>query len=483
MADTVIPVSSMMAELSSDDLSAFNAAGSTEDTGTDEVVESEPEPEVLDTPETIGDEPTEEPELEAEAEESEVEATETVKETKPAEDLPEGVASGKNRKGEDGYFVKSDRWKNSIYPAHQTLQKVSELIGEPATLEAITLRDQAYSLQERMYGDLISGDEAAQTAVLTDWITEMKSAQQRGEVGVDPTVTMAQAVYKTLKEKSPEGYANLRFTAAKDFIGEMYRYAAETGDKALWASAQHFSRALANVKEVSDIAQFRQTAQRAGIPFYSPEEMDGLARGAASDPTAQLREENARLQAELKGRSASNQAAMFDNWKRTVDQSIGNGITDEAIIPALAGVEAGWKQHQADYKQLVIDPLTAKVNEVIKSDSNFRQRIASMINSANRATSQQVRDTIANQIKQAHINRARLAVDAVKRPILEEAAKTLAGKSASTHARRQAAQNRTAPQSAGSVPRSVLPDNLGDMPNGVFDAKLAARQAARLLGV
>ncbi len=487
MATASIPFVSSSVDLTSaipaDVMSEFSAAGGEDAVETPDI-EASPDPDTgnFETPEPIGDEPEEAAEP-AEEEEPAPETEETPEppkaEEKAAEDLPEGVVSGKNRKGEEGYFVKADRWNNAIYPAHKTIQQISEIIGEPTTIEAIQLRNDALASQEKIYTDLTSGDPAAQSAVLNFMIGQMKEAKSRGEVGSDPTVSMADAFYKTIKEQSPDGYAKLRYTAAKDLVQEMYDLASKSGDKDLFHSMQHLSRALTGTRQITDVGRFREVAQRTGIPFYTPEEMEGLARGD-NDPSAQLRADNARLQAELNNRNASTQAAAFDGWKASIDQSLDKAVEEQAIHPALKSAQDAWKAHPEDYKNLVIKPLNDKVQEVLKADTVFRQRIASMIGNARRATSQQIRDDIGAQIKQAFINRANLVVEKEKFPILNAAAKLLANKSTDTHARRTAAQTRTAPKSVGSVPRQVLPDNLGEMPNGVFDPNLAYKQASRL---
>lgn len=488
MATIAAPIVSNAQDLTSmvsdDAMSAFNAAGE----GTADVdtgLEDAPETESFETPDAIGEEETPEVEQPA-AEELPAEAAaadekEAPKvETPAVEELPEGVVAGKNRKGEDGVFVSKDRWNNTIHANHKLVQAASEAIGEPLTLEALQERNQAYVSQQQLYHDLTSGVPESQAAVLGFMLDQMATARQRGEVGIDPSVPMAKAFYGTLKEKSPDAFATLRFEAARDLVSETFRYAAETGDKTLFASAQHLVRMLANHGEVKDVTAFRALAERMKLPFYTQAEMDGLAR-AKSDPVAQLRAENERLQQQLSGRSSSTQAEQFESWMTSAKEAKNVGIAEGAIKPALASVEAAWKQHPADYKRLVLDPLQREVNDVLVKDAGFQDTIGRLVAQARRATSPQVRETISGQIKQAYVNRAKLAVEAVKRPIIEFAAKTLKEQSASTHARRQAGQNSTAPKTVQSVQTNPVPADLG-FKNNVFDPAVAVQQMSRLFG-
>lgn len=445
-----------------------------------------PQEETFETPETFeGDQPeTEEPEPETEEEEPETE--EQPGETKPGqqqpqtEELPEGVVRGKDRNGKPGLFVEDNRWKN-IYGNHQLVQQVSEVLGEPATLEALQLRNDAYIAQERLFTDLTSGDPQAQGAVVDYFLDEMQRARQEGEVGVDPAVPMAETFYTKLREKSPDAYATLRLNAARDLVEEMFHEASASGDESLWLSAQHFARAIAGVrKDVADIAQVRAITQRMGIPFYAKAEMQGLARG--TDPVARLQAENARLNSLVNGKSTNDQAAQFDSWFQTTSNSVRSSILDDAVKPALATVEPAWKQFPNDYQDLVVDRLHRRVTETLRNDAGFNQRIKMLSDQARRATSAQRRDEIGQAIKQAYVNRAKLAVDAVKKPILEFAANRLKERADQTHARRNGAQNRTTPKGAsGTVPRSLTPNGLIQM-GDKFDPDVAVKQARALLG-
>ena len=451
-----------------------------------EIETEEPEP---DQPEGETEEPsgeTEEPSGETEEEpdsqaQPEKETDQPEKKADQPEELPEGVSRGKDRNGKPGLFVDDSRWKN-IYGNHQLVQKASEILGEPATLEALELRNQAYVANEQMFHNLLSGDPQAQGHVLGYFFDEMARAREAGEVGIDPAVPMARTFFDTLQEKSPDGYSSLRMTAAQHLVGEMFDEAANSDDESLCLSAQHFARKLAGVAKDATLEQLRTTTRRMGIPFYTKAELPSLKRGQA-DPVRNLQAENANLKTQLSGRTEQSQAAQLDGWRQATSKAVTTSVLDNAVRPALASVAEAWKAFPNDYQDLVEGRLHRRVSEVIEADKGFAGRIRLLHQQALRAPSAQRRDELGKQIQQAYVNRAKLAVDAVKRPVLDFAATLLRERSNDKHARRAAAQNRTAPNgSSSTVPRSILPKDIPQMPGNVFDPAVAVRQAKRLLG-
>lgn len=462
-------------------------AGDTGDTASDAGTEDLGAPGEL---EGGGDEATEDTEAGSATgdEGADTESDQQTEQTQPdqqqqQEELPEGVTRGKSRDGKPGLFVEDSRWKN-IYGNHQMVQQASELLGEPLTVEGIALRNEAFMAQERMFNDITSGDPQSQGAVLNYWLDEMTRAQQDGDVGVDPAVPLARTFYQTIKQRSESGYADLRHSAAVDLITELYEEALSKGDEDLRRSAQQIGRALAGVpKGVTDLAQVRTATQRMGIPFFTADEMQNLRRDGGNSPASQLEAENARLRAQLNGKSGTDQAAQFETWFSNTAKAVQSSILDNAVKPALTSVEAAWKDFPDDYKDLVVDRLHRKVTETIKADTGFTQRINLLNAQAQRATSAQRREAIAKEIQLLYVNRAKMAVEAVKKPILDFAATRLKERSDQNHARKQNAQNRTAPNgTAGTVPRSLTPDNLLKMPGNTYDPKIALKQAQQLIG-
>ncbi len=384
--------------------------------------------------------------------------------------MPEGVS-----REAKGMRVDEARWK-MIYGNHQLVQQVSEMIGEPVTREALELRQQAYQMQEQLYSDLNSGDASLQSRVLDFVLGDMTRAQREGEVGTDPTVSFTQAFYEKIQQH-PDAHAQLRFSAAKDLVGEMFHQAAQSNDSALFAAAQHIARTLAGVrpeilKTPNGLATLRATTERMGLPFYLQEEMANLAKG--EDPTAQMRARIESLESQLNGRTTSTQAAQFDSWRGATNQAIASGILDS------------WKAFPTEYQEQVITPLNSEVTRVLGQDAAFKSQIKQLTDQAQRAVSPQVRQRVTEQIKQLYTYRAQQAIEANKRPILAKAAEYLKGRSDANHARRAAGQSQTAPKGVTTaVPRSVVPGNMDKSAftdsSGIFDPQKASRYMNSIL--
>lgn len=409
---------------------------------------------------------------------------EPIKDVKPAatDELPEGVTRGKDRNGKAGLFVEDSRWKN-IYSNHQLVQKVSEALGEPATEAALVQRHEALVSNERMYHDLTSADPEQQSEVLGFFLDKMAAAKEAGEISVDASIPLAESFYKTLRDKSPDGYAKLRYTAARDLLHELFTEAAEKGDEDLRRSSLHLARALAQVPgDLKDFPQVAALVRSAGYPFPMKAEMAGFKR-QPTDPMEMLRAENARLRGQIEGNTGTSQAAQLKTWAADTNVAVEKGIVDDAVKPALASVEQSWKQYPTEFKELVVDRLHRQVLDVLKADEGFNDRIKRLSSLARRAPSAQRRSELGQQIQTAFVNRAKLAVEATKRPVLEFAANRLKERADQSHDRRQASQKRTAPNGAnGTVPRSIVPKTAMEFPNGEFDPAVAVKHALTLLG-
>ncbi len=473
----------MLGAIPADVMSSFNDAADTPDPVTDDNTvdfgadEPADEPVVADAPLV---DPGAEEEEEAESEPADVAEPEPAAVKADTEELPDGVTAGKNRKGEEGVFVDKKRWDNTIYQTYKTAREIENVIGEPLTREAIEIRDGAFQAQERMFSDLESGDPATQGKVFDFLLDQMAEAKQLGRVGTDPAPTLANTIYDRLQAKSPEAYAVLRNRAARDLAKEIFQDAARTGDKNLFLSAGHVARWLAQSPD-GDPAQIRAIAERMGIPFHLPDEMEGLARGA--DPLTQLQRENQQLQQQLNGRATSTQADAFQSWTADTGKAVQQGILDEAVKPALASIEEAWKPFKADYDELVVKRLASTVRETLKNDPALNSKIEALNVQARRATNPQFRAQIAGQIKNLYVNRAKQVAEANRRPVIDFANNAIKGRSVSTHDRRQAAQTRTAPQgSTPAVPRSLVPNTaLKAQPGEVYDSNKAFKQAMQLL--
>lgn len=353
---------------------------------------------------------------------------------KPAEELPEGVRSGKDRNGKDGYWIRPERFKDVYEPARLLVREASELIGEPLTKDAIELRDRAYTAQEKLYGDMLSGEPEAQGRVIDHIIAEAKRAVEDGEVGTDPMTTFAGEMYSQLQAKNPDAWAALRHRAAVDLIEEMYQEAAQGGSQTLWRSIQHVDKAIRG--------QYRPEA-----------EMPNLAKPA--DPAADLRAENERLRAQLTSKTAGDQAAQRESYRSEVNQAISKAVTDEAVMPALASAAEAYKQFPEKWKQIT-EQVNAKVRESFRSDGRLKDRANALMQAAARATSAQRRQEIAGQIVTLYRNHAKLTADTVKVQILKEAALGLKAQSDATHQRREAAQTQKSAGPGRTVTRPLV---------------------------
>lgn len=484
----VSSTSDMMAAIPSDLFSGITDSPDTtvdEDLGQDTPVEAAPD-DTIDVPDADAapDEPVEA--APAEGADEDAAAKPVDDKAVPADDLPEGVRKGKDRKGKDGYFLEENRYQ-TFHGNHKIVQQGAELIGEPLTTDAIKLRNDAFLGQERLYNDLNSGDPAAQSNVLKYFIDEMKGAQANGEIGIDPSVPFAESIYTTLQKEAPAAYDRLRHVAARDLLTEMYEQGGTAGDLNLISSAQRFAVALSGVgpkpEGMTDeqyLGVVREATEAAGFPFHTVKEAQGL-QPKGEDSTTRFTREIAELKAQLNGRTQTGTAEQYDTWSKESVKSVNTAIVDDAVKPALASVHENWKPFPDDYKRLVVDPLHREVMTIVKADPVLDRQVKDLQAQAKRAVSEQVRTQLAERIKQLFVHRANRAADASKAPILEFAAKWLKGQSDSTHERRTSAQARTTPKGPGApVKASLTPPDLG-FKDGIYDSATAQRQLRALL--
>lgn len=399
-----------------------------------------------------------------------------------AETLDEGTIKTKDAKGRYKYQLDENRYK-TVYGNHQLAQQATDLIGEPLTLDSITLRNDAYLAQERLFDHITSGEPDRQADVLNFMIQEMKTAQADGETGVDPTIPFAQTVYATLRDQAPDAYAHLRMQSARDLLGEMYEAASDAKDSALFGSAQRFALKLAgigpkpaNMTDAQYADHISEITGRSEIPWHTMQEMAGLTRGEEPLTAAQRRIQE--LETQLNGRQTTGATEQYAQWDRSHAKTVNAAVFTDAVTPALTSVADAWKAFPDDYARLVVNPLNSEVSNIVRGDQVLQQQVHDLRARARRATSEGVRTQIGEQIKQLYVNRATLAADKAKGPILKFAAEALKGRSAQTNERRTAAQTHSAPGGTGSpVRQSVLPPEVGSFKNGVYDPGTAMKQA------
>lgn len=416
----------------------------------------------LGAPEGIEDPTVEEPIVEELPDEPTTEEPEP--EPPAATDLPEGVREI-SANGKKEMRLTPARYE-TFHQAHRTLRDFEQVIGEPITPEILDVRNRAFNGQERLYGDLTSGDAKVQSQVLNHFIDEATRAYEEGEVGTDPVVTLGQAMYDTLQQRSPDAFAHVRMRAAGDLVNEMYAEAQRAGDKNLALGVSHMARALGlPYKKDTEITQYLATPP------------------ANADPVANLRAENQRLQQQINERQSASAAEQWNKWKGDARKTVTSSVSSEAVMPSLSEAREAWKDFPNEFDTHVVAPLNKAVRDTLLADKNFTGRIAHLEKLAQRATSEQKRQEYAGQIRQAYVNRARLAVDAHKVDILREAATVLKKGNDTTHARRQNAQQQRGPRGLQSpAPRSLVPGADVVNPGGVFNAKTEAARLAQLLG-
>jgi hypothetical protein len=394
--------------------------------------------------------------------EDELPVPETPEEPAPAAELPEGVREA-TINGKKEMRLTPQRYE-LFHGAHKTLREFEQMAGEPITPDTFDVRNRAYIGQEKLYGDLLSGEPESQAKVLGHFFDEASQAFQNGEVSADPSISLAQTFYDTLQAKSPDAFAHLRMKAADSLVNEMYQEAQRTGDRNIAVSASHIAKALGiGYKNDNDIAQLLAT------------------RSVSTDPITSLRAEKARLEQQLNQQATTKATEQYDSWKSTTVKAVTSGVLSEAVSPSLETERKAWEKFPTQFENLVVAPLNKAVKQTIGQDSKFGERIQLLEQAAKRATAQK-RGEIAGQIKQLYINRAKLAVDAHKATVLREAATLLKQGNDATHQRRAAAQQQRGPRGPQvPAPASIAPKQVVN-PGGIFDAKAETARLRQLMG-
>lgn len=373
-------------------------------------------------------------------EEAEEEAEPIVEAQATEDELPDGVRKGQDRSGKQGLFVTPERWKTIYDGGYKALKGLEAIAGEPVTPDLFKVYNEAYLGQERLFGDLLSGDAKAVGSVLNHFLQEGARAMKDGEVGTDPIVPLAQQFYASIQQH-PEAYAALRMKAGTDLVTEMYAEAAQSNNRNLWLATGHIAKTL-------------------GLPFKKSDEMESFAK-VQTDPVRTLQQENQTLKAQLNGRNTNTQAAQLDTWHATTKQATLNAILNEAVTPALSEIQTAWSKipgGKEAFKDLVQDRLHSQVMRTMNEDARFEGRMKLLRDNAARATSAQRRAEIGEQLKQLHVHRANQAIEAHLPAIKSFAANAFKERNAATHQRRENAANHRAPGGSGTpVKRSIVP--------------------------
>ncbi len=415
------------------DLDALNATGETEDANPDDINHEETE-DIAPPVET--------------------------KDAATEDELPEGVRKGQDRSGKQGLFVTPERWKTIYDGGYKQMKALETIAGGAFTPQQFQVYNDAFDAQEKLFGNLLSGDPAAVGDVFSYFLKEGAAAMEQGLVGTDPIVPMAQQFYSTI-QNHPEAYAALRMKAGTDLVTEMYAEAAQTGNRNLWLATGHIAKTL-------------------GLPFKKSDEMESFAK-VQTDPVRTLTQENQQLRAKLEGRSVNGQAAQLDTWRTTTKQATLSAVLNEAVMPALSEVQAAWGKlpgGKEAFKDLVQDRLHSQVLKTMNEDSRFEGRMKLLRENAARATSAQRRAEIGKDIERAHVNRANLAIEALLPSVKKFANTAYQERNAATHQRRANGATHRAPGGSGTpVKQSLVPAGMD------FDNATPAKLAASLKGL
>ena len=432
----------------------------------------------IDTPDDTPAETTPEPEAEPEPA-APPEEDKKVDAAPPAEELPEGVTKGKNRKGEEGYFTTPERWE-TVYGAYKASKEISNLLGEPLTVDAVKAKIEAGDAFDGLMVDLTSGDKSQGNA-LEYLMARMNMAHKNGETAVDPAVSFVDTLYSKLAGSGTAAERTMRLRNTHDLVNEMFEAAAASRDDALAAGIQQVVRHLAGIgPNETNPAVVKAAADRLGLPFRMLDELPTLAQGTS--PEAQLRAENARLKQQLNGNGKSAPAGVesFPNWAATTNQAVEKSVLDSVILPALAAQKDAWAKIPDGEKQFqlrVINPLQLELKDVLAKDERYQSQLTSLKDQAKRAVSADMRKRLGEQIVNLTMNRAKLSIDTLKVPHVKFAAELVKQQADSAHQRRSSAQQKAVPRGASApVNRGLVPNaNEVTYQNGVFDPATAMK--------
>ena len=384
-----------------------------------------------------------------------------------AEQLPFGVRKMKDRAGKEGFFVEPNVWKD--YEGHGTfVTEGSNLIGEPLTMDALKMRENAFTSMDRMYNDFMSADPKSQQRFLSEWARDAREAIEAGEISADPFIPFAKEFYSNLEQISPDAYAGLRLQSAQDLVNEMYQLSAETKNQMLFNSAGHVAKALGlEFKPGAKMQEFFDTAGK-------------------KDPNQDLINENRSLRDQLNTRSASDARTVMEQFTTDTSRLVNDAILADVIRPTFADLETAWDKlpngPQA-FQDLVVKRSNDLILETIKKDSKFNEKISRLDSNAARAASREIRERVAQQIKQEFINRAKLIIQAKKHEYNTFAVDKFKEQSQQGHARRAAAQTQRGTKGVGSpTVKSAVPGSTVNTSEGkFFNPNVAAREAAQLI--
>ena len=458
MADEVMTTGSeLAATVDSSDLTAtapdtggMDATAPDLDTSSTGASDSEIDPELLaDAPDVPG--------LEDEDVQDALADEPAAEEAKPdpaqPDDLPEGVEQKITREGKKKFYLPEQVFTD-FRSAADLRGKLAEIIGEDVTPEAVQDRQNALLAQERLYGDLLSGDPVAQGNVVAYFMDQAREALATGKVASDPMLSLADSFLDAFQKGHPDADARVLTRSARRVFDDIYSMAADMADGRSVEELQQ--AATAGDKSAKEALNLLYSVQHLDRKVFKNFRKAEEIKPRTSDPLA---EERARIQserAELDKRQTAAASERWTQWQGNTRASVRTAV-DSTIDTALADVKGQYAKFPNVLKQ-VTEGLKAKVLDGIKSDSKWNELVAIETNKAKRAASDQIRQQLADSIVNRHANKAKQIIAAHKAALLREAVSGLKAQSDATHARRAAAEQHRAPGGGGTpVKRSLAP--------------------------
>lgn len=421
--------------------SSVDEAFSTADTPSNTPTETQVEAPAPDTAPEGGDAPVEE--LPAEVSEETEIPEEPLEETPPVEAAP--VVKDKEVK------LPESRYRN-FEAAHKLTQDLEVMLGVerepnkpaniPALMEEIKLRNDAFTGQQEMLLDFLSGDPKQQSNFVNHFLDQAIQAGQRGEINRDPVVPFASEFMTALAARHPEAYAAASTAAIRQAIDDLYLIAAQElssgreDDPArenLFNSLQHIEYRLFKDQPRSRDAVLALLQDQNRLDqrnnFSRPEARDNHAE----DDTRGRREWHEYIQ----------------NLKTSVD----TGVRSLAET-ALSDIKPRYEKYPGHY-EAVLDGLNRQIHKKL-DDPEWKRQIQIDLRRARMSPYSKTRAETADLIVRKQTGRARAAIEELLPRIRQEANQAFVSASKATHERREAAQGHRAPPTGGTAPRKSL---------------------------
>lgn len=417
--------------------SALEEAFSADETPAEETAEetteetpAETEPAVEE--ETPAAETTEEPAAEETAPETEAEPA------KPQPELPEGVTMRERKDGKKEYVFSEARY-NALYPKYQVARKIEHEIlgGEPLTIEAIKLRDNALAGQQRLHTDFFAGDPESHGNIVRHFIRQGEIARENGDVDANPMGAFAQNIVDVLVNEDIDSFCAMRDRILSHYLPAVIKTAAQKDDKNLRLAAQYLQKSIFG-------------------KFDKPEQL-------AEDPHAGRAAELDRRERNLQQESARREQERWRDWNTQADTAT-DKVKQDSVADFVKEVAKSYEKFPKHFANLK-DALHREIEKATGSPE-WKRRVDDLKRRAQTSRSAQTREEIRQQLETMHRNRAKAVLEDAGPGVMAEYAEMLRTRSAQNNARRAEAETRRAPNGAGAPPKTSLAPKLPEDEEG-----------------